>query len=68
MAQGVTNLISVIVGAVIGIALEPAKSYVSERFRIKQMRNQIYEQTHTRIENDTGLRRSQLCTAYRTWR
>ena len=50
MAQWGTSLISVVVGAVAGIALEPAKSYLLERFRIKQMRNQRYEQTHTRIE------------------
>jgi hypothetical protein len=44
MVQWFTNLASVFVGAVIGVALEPAKAFLLARWRTKRMRSILYEE------------------------
>jgi hypothetical protein len=44
MAPWFTNLVSVVVGAVIGVALEPAKAFLLARWRTKRMRSILYEE------------------------
>lgn len=42
MVVWLTSLISVVVGALIGVALEPAKSFLLERVHIRRMRHDLY--------------------------